>query len=199
MLDKAHCNFTKSNFFGGDFFKTATLNYGSEVIPACRIDSTSEAWYHLQSTLNKHNQLTSGSCIDMDEYGCFSRKRARGYPYKMYYNYHTDGTKLDIKDQPERNLMDNIPACFVLAFPLVKVYDSTATVGVGVDTLGSAQHMTLTLGFTAESTALVLPHAGGLQLSTTEEWRGHEGWEMLCIADTSRVIQFANGALTASV
>ena len=113
-------------------------------------------------------------------------------------------TKGDLKDEPELNPMDNTPACFVLAFPLAKAYDSGATTGVGIDTLGSAQHLVLSIDFSAQASALRLPgnvthNADNHYLGTTEEFRTESGWECLVIADTSRVVRSVFGQITATV
>lgn len=195
--------YPKSNFYLGDKFKSATLAYGSEIIPACRIESTAEAHYHLQSTLNKHNSIISGSVLDYDEYTGVSRKKLRGYPYHDYPSSKTLDPNISVF-----NPMDYGPSCFILAFPLAKVYDSSATVGVGIDTLGTSAHMVLSLDFenhtpfvTVNPTGVTdgVP-TGGDPVGVSELLATHvEGWEMLVCADTSRVLRFADGALTASV
>lgn len=206
FLSQEGIAFPKSNFYLGDCFKSATLAYGSEIIPACRIESTAEAHYHLQSTLNKHNSIISGSVLDYDEYTGVSRKKLRGYPYKAY---PADG---NIPANVElNNPCDFQPSCFVLAFPLAKVYDSSATVGVGIDTLGTSAHMVLSIDFSNragfvqydEKFSVVdgkMVRNGGTPVGVSHHLaESMDGWEMLVCADTSRVLRFAGGAVTASV
>ena len=120
-------------------------------------------------------------------------------------NYRSFGGAALSHAHPVTNPFDFQPSCFILAFPLAKVYDSTATVGVGVDTVGSAQHMVLHLDFTAVSPNLLVesntadPNARGDPLGVTQEWIDKTNWEMMVIADTSRVMRVVGGMVTAAV
>ena len=207
FLSEGGVAFPNSNFFLGDCFKSATLSYGSEIIPACRIESSAEAHYHLQSTLNKHGSIISGSVLDYDEYTGVSRKKLRGVQYHPYPS-EADGSLPAAVEH--WNPMRYQPSCFILAFPLAKCYDSSATTGVGVDTLGSAAHMILSVDFTARSNHVKLApqvadpatgaKTGGTTIGVSESLAANmNGWEMLVICDTSRVLRFSGGAVTASV
>ena len=91
------------------------------------------------------------------------------------------------------------------------MYDSSATVGVGIGTLGTSAHMVLSIDFSnragfvqydekwSEVDGVTKRNGGtpvGISYNLAEKM---QGWEMLICADTSRVLRFAGGAVTASV
>ena len=140
--------------------------------------------------------------LDFDEYTGVSRKKLRGQNYKPYLAAVND-------EIVAWNPCDYQPSCFILAFPLAKVYDSSATVGIGIDTLGTSAHMVLSLDFTAKpehvgfrqqwNDSNKTKSAGG-DIGVSETLAANMvGWDMLVVADTSRVLRFADGVVTASV
>ena len=203
MLSRDKMHFSKSNFFLGDKFRSAALTYGSEVVPACRIESTAEAFYHLRSTLNRHGSVISGSVIDADEYQGVSRKQLRGVEYNAYM--HASNGKLDTLKYD--NPCDYQASCFILAFPLSKCYDSSATMQLGLDSLSTAHHLTLDLDFTATPLSVTFDDqvdgdsttVGSIAGVSEDMCTNLTNWTMTVIADTSRVLRYRQGAVTAHV
>lgn len=189
--------YPKSNYYGGSMFKSAHLSVGGTIVPGHRIESTAEAWHSLQQCMNKMNVVTSGSVIDMDEFSGISRKALRGRQYQSLstgagFTPHADVTNLT------RNPCEFQPSCFVLGFPLQKVFDSDATVAIGVDTLGTAQHLVLSVDFTGGSNAVLVDDATAY--ADMANLRSYTGtWEMLVIADTSRILQVSQGVVSVSM
>lgn len=189
--------YPKSNYYGGSMFKSAYLSVGGTIVPGHRIESTAEAWHSLQQCMNKMNVVTSGSVIDFDEFSGISRKALRG---RQYVRLSKDDAwdPLDTAGAAHTNPCEFQPACFVLGFPLQKVYDSDATVAIGADTLGTAQHLVLSMDFTQANDALLTGVED--QYADMANLRKYDGiWEMLVIADTSRILQVSQGVVSVSM
>lgn len=198
FLSEAGKVYPKSNYYGGSVFKTAHLSVGGTIVPGHRIESTAEAWHSLQQCMNKMNVVTSGSVIDMDEFSGISRKALRGRSYQPLSTSQGSWTEHKKVTALTRNPCEFQPACFVLGFPLQKVYDSDATVAIGADTLGTAQHLVLSVDFTSVSAGVLDDGAFAYADMAALQHYG-QTWEMLVIADTSRILQVSQGVVSVSM
>ena len=62
----------------GSVFESYQLTIGSNLYPVCSVNGSGEAWTELQKALNRHNQVTKGSCIDWRAYQCRTPSTAAG-------------------------------------------------------------------------------------------------------------------------
>ena len=123
-----------------------------------------------------------------------------------YHSYmHASNGKLDTLKYD--NPCDYQPSCFILAFPLSKCYDSSATMQLGLDSLHTAHHLTLDLDFTATPLNVTYDDqvdgdgttVGSIAGVSEEMCTNLTNWTMTVVADTSRVLRYQQGAVTAHV
>ena len=187
LLSQNGVIYPKSNYYGGSLFKSASLQIGDTVMPAHRIESTAQAWYHLQACMNKMNHQGSGSVIDSDAYSGYDRRQLNVADITVandaYHPIANTATYPDTVGVQNPGLY--YPSCFVLGFSTQKAFDTNATVSLGADTLNTASHMVLSVDMTALAS---MSAAGKARSELGTLTNTATTWEMLVIADTSRTM-----------